>query len=29
MIYPAIRGSGTNADTIQISMTVVIKTLIP
>ena len=29
MIYPAIKGSGTNADTIQISMTVVIKTLIP
>ena len=29
MIYPAIKGSGTNADTIQISMTIVIKTLIP
>jgi hypothetical protein len=29
MIYPAIRGDGTTADTIQISMTVVIKTLIP
>jgi len=29
MIYPAIRGDGNVADTIQISMTVVIKTLIP
>jgi hypothetical protein len=29
MIYPAIRGDGTSADTIQVSMTVVIKTLIP
>ena len=29
IIYPAIRGDGTTADTIQISMTVVIKTLIP
>lgn len=29
MIYPAIRGDGTTADTIQVSMTVVIKTLLP
>ena len=29
MIYPAIRGDGSTGDTIQISMTVVIKTLIP
>ena len=29
MIYPAIRGDGSTADAIQISMTVVIKTLIP
>ena len=29
IIYPAIRGDGTTADTIQISMTVVIKTLLP
>ena len=29
MIYPAIRGDGSTADTIQISMTIVIKTAIP
>ena len=29
MIYPAIRGDGTSADTVQVSMTVVIKTLLP
>ena len=29
MIYPAIRGDGSTADTIQLSMTIVIKTAIP